>query len=253
MNTQSSDEISHSGIYQGVVRHRRFLPHYREFSYQFSLYGIDVDEIDTLTKQHQLFGTRWYNPIRFCEKDYVKSELGNLKQRITNKVSSLGGQWNGSKVIMLAQCRSLGLYFSPINLYYCMDDDGQCRLMLAEVSNTPWNERHYYLVHITDSQPMAKEFHVSPFMPINMNYHWRVKPIGQKAFVHLENHEQEAGGQKVFDATMALTKKPISTLGLVKTWLSLPFAVIKVMALIYWQAFKIIIQGIPFIPYQKKQ
>ncbi len=253
MNTQSSDEISHSGIYQGVVRHRRFLPHYREFSYQFSLYGIDVDEIDTLTKQHQLFGTRWYNPIRFCEKDYVKSELGNLKQRITNKVSSLGGQWNGSKVIMLAQCRSLGLYFSPINLYYCMDDDGQCRLMLAEVSNTPWNERHYYLVHITDSQPMAKEFHVSPFMPINMNYHWRVKPIGQKAFVHLENHEQEAGGQKVFDATMALTKKPMSTLGLVKTWLSLPFAVIKVMALIYWQAFKIIIQGIPFIPYQKKQ
>ena len=244
---------TNSGLYQGVVRHRRFSPRYREFSYSLSLYGIDIDEIEALTKKHRLFGTRWYNPVRFCEKDYIKSELGDLKQRITNKVKSLGGQWNGSKIMMLAQCRSLGFYFSPINLYYCIDDDEQCRLMLAEVSNTPWNERHYYLVNLQNTQPTAKEFHVSPFMPINMDYHWRVKPIGKKAFVHLENHEQEKGGKKVFDATMALTKQPINTLGLVKAWLSLPFAVIKIMALIYWQALKIILQGIPFIPYQKKQ
>lgn len=244
--------MSSCGIYQGTARHRRFSPCYREFSYQFSLYGIDVDEVEDVTGKHSLLGCRWYNPIRFCEKDYLRGEPGNLKHRITNKVKSLGGSWDGSKVTMLVQCRSLGLYFSPINFYYCIDDDGQCREMLAEVSNTPWNERHYYLVNLAGNKPTSKDFHVSPFMALNMQYHWRVRPLGKKAFVHLENHQQGDGGGKVFDVTMVLTKQPVSTLGLFKTWLSLPFTVVKVVVLIYWQALKIFIQGIEFVPYQKQ-
>jgi DUF1365 family protein len=244
--------MSESGIYRGVVKHRRFSPHYREFTYQLSLYGIDVDEVDELSNMHRIFGTRWFHPIRFCEKDYLRSEPGNLKQRIINKVQSLGGQWGGGKVMMLAQCRSFGVYFSPINFYFCIDQDKQCRLMLAEVSNTPWNERHYYLVELNNNEPMAKAFHVSPFMPLDMNYRWRVKPLGKKAFVYLANHEVGIDGVKVFDVTMALTKQPISTFGVFKNWLSLPFAVIKVVTLIYWQAIKIFIQGIKFIPYKKK-
>lgn len=244
--------MSHSGIFHGKVRHRRFSPHYREFSYQFSLFSLDVDELEVLCQQHRIFGTKWFHPLRFREKDYVKSEPGTLKQRIANKVKALGGKWDGSKVVMLAQCRSLGMYFSPINFYYCFDDDGENRLMLAEVSNTPWNQRHYYLVRLEGDEPTPKAFHVSPFMPINMNYHWRVKPIGDKAFVHLENHPANNNGDKVFDATMALEKRPMSSLGLLKTWLSLPFSVMKVVVLIYWQALKIFMSGIAFIPYQKQ-
>lgn len=247
----SKGDYGDSGIYQGRVRHRRFSPKARSFSYKFSMFGLDVDDLEGCTNRHWLFGQRWFNPVRFCEKDYVKSEPGSLKQRIASKVNKLGGHWDKSKVIMLAQCRALGVYFSPINLYFCFNSDNECQWMLAEVSNTPWNERHYYLVDIASDKLTDKAFHVSPFMPMEMKYLWKVKPIGNKAFVHLENHPNS--GEKVFDATMALTKQPLSSMNLTKQWLSLPFAVMKVLALIYWQALKIILQGIPFIPYPKQR
>lgn len=244
--------MSGNGVFQGTVRHRRFTPVHREFSYQFSMFGFDLDDIDQLTHQYCIFGRRWYHPICFCEKDYLKSEPGELKERIALKVKGLGGEWQGSKVIMLIQCRSLGLYFSPINFYYCFDDDKKCRLMLAEVCNTPWQERHYYLVNIEGDDETQKEFHVSPFMALDMNYRWKVKPIDQKAFVHLENHTKGTEPEKVFDATMALTKQPMTTLSMIKTWCSLPFSAIKVVVLIYWQALKIFLRGVPFIPYPKQ-
>jgi hypothetical protein len=125
--------------------------------------------------------------------------------------------------------------------------------MLAEVSNTPWKERHYYLVDVEQPKITQKQFHVSPFMPLDMHYKWRVKPPANKLFVHLENLEKSPQANKVFDATMALTKQPMSTLAMIKTWFSLPFAAIKVVTLIYWQALKILIQGVPFIPHPKQR
>ncbi|MGB1296692.1 MAG: DUF1365 domain-containing protein [Psychrobium sp.] len=244
--------IQESGIYTGKVRHRRFSPVARTFCYSFSMFGLNPDAINQATKQHFLFGTRWFNPVRFCEKDYIKSEPGNLKQRIASKVAKLGGDWQGNQVMMLVQCRSLGLYFSPVNLFFCFNDDGSCRLMLAEVSNTPWQERHYYLVDVEQPRLTQKDFHVSPFMPLDMQYKWRVKPPSDKLFVHLENLDKSPQAAKVFDATMALEKQPMSSLAMIKTWFSLPFAAIKIVSLIYWQALKIFIGGVPFIPHPKQ-
>lgn len=61
-----------SGIYQGVVSHKRFSPKRHQFSYQLSMLAIVVDELDQITNQHSLFGTQWFNPVRFNEKDYIK-------------------------------------------------------------------------------------------------------------------------------------------------------------------------------------
>lgn len=242
-----------SGIYTGNIRHRRFSPVARTFSYSFSMFSLNPDAIEELTSQYMLFGSRWFNPVRFCEKDYLKSELGSLKQRIALKVAKLGGQWDGNEVMMLVQCRCLGFYFSPVNLYFCFNDDGRCPLMLAEVSNTPWQERHYYLVNVEQPQLTQKYFHVSPFMPLDMHYQWRVKPPGDKLFVHLENLDKSPQAKKVFDATMALTRQPMSSLAMIKAWFSLPFSAIKIVTLIYWQALKIFIRGVPFIPHPKQR
>ncbi len=256
-STQTSNAATslESGIYQGIVSHKRFSPKLHAFSYHVSMIGIVLDELNDATRCTKLFGTKWFNPVRFYEKDYIQSEPGTLKQRIHTKVQNLGGQWDGTKVLMIAQCRCLGIYFSPINFYYCFDKNNTCNLMLAEVSNTPWNERHYYLVDMDpqkqgDKNITEKAFHVSPFMEMNMNYRWHVTKPNKKAYVNIQNIDNETNN-KVFEANMKLEKQPLSSLPIIKSWMSLPFTVIKIVTLIYWQALKIFLKRIPFVHYQK--
>jgi len=263
ISQKRSNGLYQSGIYKGVISHKRFSPKPHQFSYKISMLGFVLEELDQVTAEHLLLGTQWFNPLQFNEKDYLKSELGSLKQRIANKVKELGGKWDECKVFMLVQCRCLGIYFSPINFYYCIDEKGQCSLVLAEVSNTPWNERHYYLVHVAPTQMNdeqqdctnkkyinKKDFHVSPFMELNMNYQWLIKHSPENFLINIQNFTSTPtpnNGEKVFEANMTLSKQQLKSLTLIKSWLSLPFTVVKIVSLIYWQALKLFIKKIPIV------
>ncbi|NKF49820.1 DUF1365 domain-containing protein [Shewanella sp. WXL01] len=148
------------------------------------------------------------------------------------------------KVLFAGQMRHFGFYFSPVNFYFCYQD-GQARVMLAEVSNTPWNERHCYLVELSTTQMTDKDFLVSPFMGLDMQYRWRVLPPENKFSVSISN--LDSGRQRLFEANMALKQQPFSKANLRSFAWRFPLMTFGIVARIYWQAFKIWRKKIPFL------
>ncbi|GAA6205611.1 MULTISPECIES: DUF1365 domain-containing protein [Thalassotalea] len=251
--------FSQSYIYLGEISHRRFSPKKHSFKYRLYMLAIDITDIEKQTNKLGLLGSSWYHPLHFVEKDYLPGEPYSLRQRITNKVRLLNGYKDIEKIVMLVQVRCFGIYFSPANFYFCYDSSGKCTQMLAEVSNTPWNERHYYLVDLSTNNEKVnkKAFQVSPFMDLDMSYFWHVKPPcnkDSKLVIHIENKRIDSDkniNKKLFDASLVMNKKPLTKTNLTKVWCQLPVMTIKIVFSIYWQALRLFIKRIPFLGYQK--
>lgn len=242
-----------SRAYFGSIRHRRFGLKENSFNYKLYMLGLDIDELEKDKINNWCIGKQWYKPIRVNQNDYVEGKGLTIKQRIKDKIEYLKGNQDFERVLMVVQGRCFGLYFSPANFFYLLDNKGICKQVLVEVTNTPWKKKHYYLVNLEKNMINEKTFHVSPFMDLDMEYHWKLHdPMNTNYMnVHIENHRKN--GEKVFDATLAMKKCPIAGKSMLMIWLSLPFMTLKIVLGIYYQAMKLWSKGIKFIPYQTKQ
>ncbi len=250
-------------IYTGKVYHQRFSPRPHRFIYKLFMLALDVEQMDKRQGAMGVFGFSPFKPLYFNINDYLKldnndknnalrSEPNTLTSRIKHKVLQLNGNNDIYRITMLVQVRCFGIYFSPANFYFCYNENDECHQMLVEVSNTPWHERHYYLVDITKKDICEKEFQVSPFMDLNMRYHWQVQvpEKNKKLLIEIENHKTHGDKNKVFSAGLAMQAKPLTSKNIFKTWCSLPVMTMKIVASIYWQALTLFVKRIPFIGYQ---
>jgi DUF1365 family protein len=153
---------------------------------------------------------------------------------------------------MLAQLRSFGHCFNPVSFYYCYDAGGRrVETIVAEITNTPWDERHaYVLKRPADAAGAvelrcahAKSFHVSPFMPMDIAYDWRFSTPGERLLVHVESRR---AGHTLFDATLVLRRREINARNLAVTLARRPFASLVVLWRIYWQALRLWLKRVPF-------
>lgn len=229
-----------SAIYRGIVRHRRFAPRQHEFEYPVFMFLLKVDEIPRLLQRFWQLGSRFWHWARFRRADYIGERSESLAVAVKNKMSELSGtspEKLEGDIFLLTHLRYFGFYFSPLNLYY-LRREGRFTHMLAEVSNTPWNERHYYLLDLNDLQPHEKQFHVSPFNPMNQQYCWRISPPdaeSERCSVHIEC-STDGEDKKVFDATLSLRRRPLNQTELRRVLLKAPVQTLSVLLGIYWQA-----------------
>lgn len=237
-----------SCLYIGETYHQRFVPKSHKFSYQIMMFWLDLDEVQTLDSSLQLFSANKFNWIQFKRSDFLSPDKENLKDEVLNKMSTLAGQQLSGKVYLLSPLRILGIYFSPVNFYYLQDNNGNFSHMLAEVSNTPWNERHCYLVNLAQQGDTQKAFHVSPFNPIDMQYKWRIKEPGEKLNLTLECHKED----KHFTAAIALKRHELSQQAMRKSLLQFPHMTIKTVFGIYWQALKLFVKKMPIYDHPGK-
>ncbi|KPZ71072.1 MULTISPECIES: DUF1365 domain-containing protein [Shewanella] len=255
----------HSGIYQGEVSHRRFTPKSHSFEYEMALMAIDLDEVNQLEKVSKIFGLSKWSLLKFNPSDYlnnltsqfsneavielmadcdVMSPEAGLKHRVLWTITQLGASTQCDSVIFAGQIRHFGFYFSPVNFYFCYQD-GKPIYMLAEVSNTPWDERHCYLVDLQDTQHTDKVFHVSPFLDLDMHYQWKITPPSKRLNVTIQNRDD--ANNKLFDASLYLKRRTFTAANIRKMLIGFPIMTVKIMWGIYWQALKLFVKRIPFV------
>jgi DUF1365 family protein len=249
----------HSCIYEGQVRHRRFTPRSHQFSYSLYLLYLDLAELPALFDRYWFWSARRPNIAWFRRQDHIGDPTVSLDTTIRQAIQNATGFQPQGPIRLLTHLRYFGYGFNPVSFYYCYDrEDMQLQAIVAEVNNTPWGEQHYYVLpaseHTGHSRHQRyhrqKEFHVSPFMPMNIDYDWRFSLPGRRLSIHMENYH---AGSKIFDATLLLKHSPITSANLARVLLQYPFITGKVIGAIYWQALRLLIKKVPFYPHPDKK
>lgn len=249
---------SHSALFEGSVRHRRFLPRVHDFSYRIFMLYLDLAELDTLMPQSIWWSVSRSAVARFDRRHYLGDPLVPLDSAVRGLVAAETGQKPEGSIRMLTNAQYYGYCFNPVTFYYCFDKSGsRVETIVAEITNTPWKERHAYVLsggdelrHGRHAFRFAKQFHVSPFMPMEQDYQWQFTDPTDHLSAHFENFQS---GVKQFDATLMLKRRALTPSSLRRALLRYPFMTLKVIAAIHWQALRLFLKRTPFYNHPKHQ
>lgn len=244
--------MSASAIYEGTVRHRRFAVRSHEFRQRLALAYIDLDELPGLLDGRLL--ARTPGSIRFRRRDYLGEAGTPLQDVVRETVAAHVGVRPQGPIRLLANLSALGHCFNPVSFYYCMDRAGaEVDAVVAEVTNTPWGERHTYVLQAGSGDEeqapknahspvlaggFAKALHVSPFMGMDHRYEWHMTAPAQTLSVHISSTRE---GRVAFDATLSLRRRELTRAALGK----LTRTTLRTLASIYTQAALLKVKGVP--------
>jgi DUF1365 family protein len=228
-----------SCIYEGTIRHRRLEPR-RSFEHRIALFYLDLDEVPGLLGGRLV--ARRPGLLRFRRRDYLGRGPAPLAGAVRDEVERALGERPGGPVRVLTQLRSFGHCFNPVSFYYCLDADGdRVEAVIAEVTNTPWGERHVYVLP-EGKAGLSKRLHVSPFMGMDHEYTVRAGRPGDALAVHIESRRR---GELGFDATLALRRSELTRRSAARLAGRYPFANLRVLGLIYAHAIGLKLAGAP--------
>jgi DUF1365 family protein len=236
-----------SCLYDGVVAHARSQPVAHAFSYRLNLLYLDLDELPAAFAGSRLWRLERSAPGCFRRQDYLPGP-GTLPDAVRMLVASRIGHRPQGAIRLLAQARCFGHCFNPVVFFYCFSPAGALEAVVAEITNTPWRERFTYVCDCRRrsgdelSFTFPKAFHISPFMAMAQSYVWRFSLPGEDLRVHMENHE---GGQRLFSASMALTRRALNPLALDLALLRHPLLSLRLLGAIYTQAARLWWKRVP--------
>jgi len=245
-------------IYTGNVGHHRLTPVGNSFYYSLFFLYLDLAELETVFANRWLWSVEQPNWATFRRSDHFRPETLPLESAVRDEVERQLGRRPQGPIRLLTHLRYLGYCFNPISIYYCFAEDGQTlEAFLVEIHNTPWGEEYLRAFDARTEQydgewhryRLDKEFHVSPFMPMDIAYDWRFTEPGEQLAVRMTNTRQ---GTEIFNAWLDLRRQPLTRGSLAGVLLRWPFMTAKVIAAIYWQALRLKWKGVPFCPHPEQ-
>ena len=247
--------VLQSCLYEGTVSHRRQRPVLHQFRNRLFLQYIDLDEVALVFCVPFLWSTNALSLVRFRRADYHGDPNRPLADCVRETVYQKAGIRVTGPIRLLTHARYFGFIFNPVSFYYCFDDSGsRVKVVMAEVTNTPWGERHNYVIPFSDDGTVtrfeqSKELHVSPFMTMDMLYRWNLDTPGKQLSARIESHDEQGS---LFDATLSLKRRPLSTRNGLSAMLRFPFMTFAVVAAIYWQALLLWFRNVPFVRHPRR-
>ena len=246
-----------SALYSGWIAHRRFTPKGHAFRYRIGLLYLDLSEQEQVLGLSPLAGSGRFAPFAFRQQDYLRELTRDgtcLSDAVRQLVGTTLGHTPQGNICLLTQARSWGLAFNPVSFFYCFEGDGQLAAIVCEVTNTPWRERYHYVLPARalaggehQHFAVAKAFHVSPFLPRDLQYRMSFSPPGQRRGVHMADWQGES---KVFDATLSLQREALDRASLHRYLRRFPWMTAKTCLAIYWQALRLLLKRTPIFPHQ---
>lgn len=210
---------------------------------------LDLAEVDDVLAMSRLWGTSRWCPARFGRDDFLGPHDVSLDEAVRRRVEvSLGWRPSGP-IRMLTHLRYFGYIFNPVTFYYCFDDRDRVSAIVAEITNTPWGERHAYVLDANrlpsapGKRPMrwrfGKEFHVSPFLPLDAEYDWTFTPPDDSLLVHMIVRRRGPGSLRMFDATLSLERRAMTPARLRMLLVRFPLLTAQIILKIHVEALKL--------------
>ena len=244
-----------SCIYKGQVNHHRYSPREHAFNYSMFMMYIDLQELPTLFSDYRLWSVDKPNVASFQRKDHFGGSDYDLSDEIRALVASKSTSKAEGPIRLLTHFRYFGHIFNPLSVYYCFDaNDENVTHVVSEVTNTPWNEQHCYVLDgITEGNQFItehhkKEFHVSPFLDMDMEYYWNIGIPSDELNLSINNKKNNI---TLFNASMRLKKIELNSKTLNNVLTHFPMMTMKVTGAIYLQALKLWLKGIKYVPHPK--
>lgn len=240
----------------GTVWHRRRAPKDHAFRYRLWFSLLDVDRLEERFARSRLWSLGRFGLVRFRRDDYFRDEQDPaqpLGDAVRDRIERDLGERPDGPVRMLTHLRQWGLAFNPVSIYFAYRANGRLLALLAEVHNTPWGERHPYVLDARDQAGpdyrfrFGKGFHVSPFLPMDMDYDWRFGIEAERLAVHMRVTPADGdSGTNLVDAGMRLQLADLDPSAMRRLPLKFPLLALKVVGGIYWQALMLYFKRIPF-------
>ncbi|MBC8018505.1 MAG: DUF1365 domain-containing protein [Verrucomicrobia bacterium] len=244
-----------SRLYTGHVGHQRLTPIGNSFRYSLFFLYLDLAELENCFAERWFWSLERPNWASFRRSDHFRPATIPLDQAVRDEVGRQLGRRPNGPIRLLTHLRYLGYCFNPISIYYCFAADGHTlEAFLIEIHNTPWGEEYLRAFDAVNSPrdgqwytfQLDKEFHVSPFMPMDISYDWRFSAPGEQLAVQMTSLRD---GAEIFSASLNLQQQALSGGNLAGALLRWPFMTAKVIAAIYWQALRLKMKGVAYCPH----
>jgi len=246
-----------SCLYEGRVWHRRRRPFEHVFELPLFMLYLDLEELPRVFRGRWLWAAERPALASFRRADHLGDPARPLAECVRDHVEAHTGRRPEGPIRLLTHLRYAGYVFNPVSLYYCYDGSGdRLDALVAEVTNTPWGERHCYVLDAAAAEAGAatplrfctpKALHVSPFLGMDQVYEWTLHPPGSRLALHLGN--RDADGTLVFEAALGLERREITGRSLARVLARYPLMTVQAIAAIYWQALRLQRKGAPFHPH----